>query len=277
VGLAQGQYNALSTLHYEGSFRLIEQELGDWLMSQGFSTWFGNNLNLSGFAQTAWATMSARVESVTEDIDSATTQVSIGPPKILGLEDWHALLRAQRGRQPTFKLQQKQDAQVNSNSVQGPDLGPQSAVVNASGTGGSAGSWPFRIYDTSSSGQGAITVNGTGSGATSTSDGFAGNINGIDDLNANVRQTVSGSGVVYIQLTLDANQNVTAVASMVGASVPADVLSGGFPTQTCRKIGSYNVTTSGSGSGAATSAGVVNTTNTGYVSYQFCNLAGNWW
>ena len=216
----------------------------------------------------AWATMSARIESVTEELDQATTQIVIGPPKILSLEDWHSLLRAQRGRQPTYKLQQKQNARVASNTAKGADHVPQSAVVSLSGGGGSA--WPFRVYDTSSGSQASITVNGTGPGA---GDGFIGTINGVADSNAGVKQNISGFGYVYIQLTLNSNQQVTAVQSMVGSTIPADVISNGFPTQTCRQIGSYNVT---SPSGTI-SAGVMNTSNTGYVSYQYCGGGGAWW
>lgn len=88
VGMAQFLYEALSVLHYDGTFRLVEEEVTG-------QVGMGNVVNLSG-GRAAWTTMNALVQSITEDVDSGSTQVVIGPPKHLGHDDLMELLRVGR-------------------------------------------------------------------------------------------------------------------------------------------------------------------------------------
>jgi len=90
TGLAQAMHEALSVVHWHGSFTMSEEEC-----SGGVSP--GSVLNLSG-GLAAWASMRAVVQQVAFDIDSGATTIGFGPPEHLGPQDAIALLNANRRR-----------------------------------------------------------------------------------------------------------------------------------------------------------------------------------
>jgi hypothetical protein len=90
VGLAAFLYNAMSELHYDGSFALAQNECDGTVN-------LGNTVNLYG-ARTAHQTMRALVQEVAFNIDAGTTQIQVGPPRHLGLTDLLALLQRFRVR-----------------------------------------------------------------------------------------------------------------------------------------------------------------------------------
>lgn len=90
VGLAQTLHEAVSVLHYEGRFRLSEEECQGGIAP-------GNVLNLSN-GITAWATMRAVVQSVSFNLDAGATEIVFGPPQHLGLQDYINLLIGNRNR-----------------------------------------------------------------------------------------------------------------------------------------------------------------------------------
>lgn len=99
TGLAEGLYNALSVLQYEGEITLHEEEGGEVLINAGFTDCNGVGLvlNLTG-GLAAWATMRALVQSVTEDVDRGITTLAFGPAGHLGASDLIELLRMTRLR-----------------------------------------------------------------------------------------------------------------------------------------------------------------------------------
>ena len=78
-GLAQMLYEALSVVHWQGSFVLIEEEVSATIHP-------GNVLNLTG-GLAAWSTMNAVVQRVTFDVDKGRTTIDFGPPERLALAD----------------------------------------------------------------------------------------------------------------------------------------------------------------------------------------------
>jgi len=90
VGLASMLLDALSTVHWQGSFNLVEEECAG-------SIGLGNVLNLTG-GLSAWSTMRAAIQQIDFEIDSGRTSIAFGPPEKLGLDDYIALLNANRKR-----------------------------------------------------------------------------------------------------------------------------------------------------------------------------------
>ncbi len=120
VGLARFLYESVGFLHYEGMVSLVEPECS------GLAG-LGNTLNISGSAQADWAGMNAIVQSVEEDLEAGTTEITIGPPSHLGAPDLIELLRLNRFRITyTNPATQIQTAQVTGQTR----LGQQTALEN---------------------------------------------------------------------------------------------------------------------------------------------------
>jgi hypothetical protein len=90
IGLAEALVTSRNTLHFEGRLTLKQQDCAGAIN-------MGNVLNISG-GRADWAAMTAQIQSVLEEIDSGSTTVSFGPPRILGPNDYVELLRATRNR-----------------------------------------------------------------------------------------------------------------------------------------------------------------------------------
>lgn len=90
-GLAAEFFKAINTLQYQGSVTTVEEEVS------GAAT-IGNLLNLVGSAHTAWETMAAMVQQITEELDSGRTTIILGAPEQLGPADLVELTRVNRTR-----------------------------------------------------------------------------------------------------------------------------------------------------------------------------------
>lgn len=90
VGAATAYYNALTDAQWEGDITLKELECSGSVAP-------GNRVRLTN-GQAAWATMDAVVQSVTEDLDTGRTSIELGPPDVLGLDDFIGQLNRFRNR-----------------------------------------------------------------------------------------------------------------------------------------------------------------------------------
>lgn len=130
-GLAEALYDALSVLHWQGSFTKLESEVaGD--------AHPGKKLNLTG-GLAAWATMNAMIQGVSEDIGSGKTTITFGPPEHLGPSDLVEMLRASRGARSTWRLNERTTAvkAADGGQVEGPKhTVKQNASIAPGGDGG---------------------------------------------------------------------------------------------------------------------------------------------
>lgn len=126
AGCAQGIFDSLSALHYEGQLILLEDEVSSTVRP-------GMLLNVTG-GRSAWTSMDALVQTVEEDLGSGRTVISFGPPSQLSPQEFIELLRIQRARRPSWKVQERQDGVARGAAdVEGP-VG--AANENASSGGG---------------------------------------------------------------------------------------------------------------------------------------------
>lgn len=86
TGVARAIYEAASVLHFDGQFKMVEQECSGVVG-------LGNAINFTE-GRPEWKGMNAQVYSIAEDIDQGTTTVYIGPSKNLGPDDYMELLRS---------------------------------------------------------------------------------------------------------------------------------------------------------------------------------------
>jgi hypothetical protein len=90
AGLAHSIYNDLNTLNYDGSISFTEAEVSGTIT-------MGHKVNLTGGA-TAWATMNASVQAITENAGTGVTTVSLGVNEHLTLGKLVDLMRINRTR-----------------------------------------------------------------------------------------------------------------------------------------------------------------------------------
>lgn len=98
-GLADSFYATLSVLQYDGTLVLTEEECGG-------EAQIGKLLNLTGGIP-EWATMNAQIQGVTENVDSGATQIPFGPAEHLSPQDMVELLRSNRERVPSWRLNER--------------------------------------------------------------------------------------------------------------------------------------------------------------------------
>lgn len=91
VGIAQQLWEAVGTLHYEGSMSLVSEEPSGPTV--------GQRLHITG-GRPEWATAGALIQAVEDDIETGTRTVTFGPPTHLGPADLIELLRFNRNRRP---------------------------------------------------------------------------------------------------------------------------------------------------------------------------------
>lgn len=147
TGLAQSLYDALSVLQYEGSVRLLEQEVSSAVRP-------GHVLNLTG-GVAAWATMGAQIQRVEEDVDQGATIIEVGPAQHLGPQDLLELLRPNRSRQPAFSQPSRTTGAARANSV-------TNGAVSTPNQQPSAGSGPFNrllLKDTDINATAEVSIN----------------------------------------------------------------------------------------------------------------------
>lgn len=125
-GLATQLYSALGTLQYEGDVILTESECSS-------DIGLGNTLNLSR-GRAAWATMSALIQSVEEDIQAGQTRIRFGPAAHLGPQDLVELLRVNRLRLIRTRLSTRDTGQGGNQQKLSPaELYPQQRPSAGSG------------------------------------------------------------------------------------------------------------------------------------------------
>ena len=90
TGVAAALYAAWSQLPCDGGFSLIEEEVSG-------NAYPGRKLNLTG-GRTAWASMNALIQQVTENVDQGHTAITFGPARHIDPDDLVALLTSLRSR-----------------------------------------------------------------------------------------------------------------------------------------------------------------------------------
>ena len=145
TGLAAALYAATSVLQYDGVLELTETECSGAAAP-------GQLLDLTG-GRAEWATMAAQIQRVEESIDTGVTRITVGPAKHLSREDLNQLLRVNRKRKPSYRLNQRTSGQASGDAAQvlGGEQHPRSdSVVRPSaGTASAAVNQPFQLLNLS--------------------------------------------------------------------------------------------------------------------------------
>lgn len=142
-GIAQYIYGHMNVLQYEGDYVTVGAEFVDSTSSQ-FLT-LGNKLNLTGGA-TAWATMNAQIQEITEDYATHTTSVKIGVAKFLEVGQLSSMLNMWRFRRPWYNPAIRTDnTQVGTGQV---DMAKANAGANT--TDGLKTTGASKVFDYSS-------------------------------------------------------------------------------------------------------------------------------
>jgi hypothetical protein len=129
VGLAHALYDSLSTVNYEGSVTVQQAECTD-LAQPG-----RNTLNITG-GLAAWATMAAVIQSVSHDLDTGRTTITVGPPQHLSPQDLAALVRNTRLRNVSSNPRQGVDGDTepdDTGDLEGVTATPQKSGAGESG------------------------------------------------------------------------------------------------------------------------------------------------
>jgi hypothetical protein len=95
TGMALYFYNVLSILQYEGEIELESAEVGT-------VQYLGKLLNVTGTANSDWATMNALVTEVDEDLDAGKVTVRFGANKYLSPGELMDLLKVTRTREWSY-------------------------------------------------------------------------------------------------------------------------------------------------------------------------------
>lgn len=127
TGLAEFLYNGLNPLRYDASFTLIESECSGAVDVR-------NVVNLFG-SRAAFQTMNALVNEVALSLDNGVTQISCGPPRVLGLNQLLALLQRFRVRRAYTNPDTQDTGEIGANEGQvnlGKATGGTNSVPGAS-------------------------------------------------------------------------------------------------------------------------------------------------
>jgi hypothetical protein len=144
AGLAAAIQAGTGVLQYDGLLELTEVECSG-------TTAPGQLLNLSG-GRAEWASMSAQIQRVEEEIDTGTTRITVGPAKHLDRENLQQLLRMNRARRPSYRLTERTSGEAKGNAAQvlGGEQQPRSdSVVRPSSSGTAAPNQPFALLNLS--------------------------------------------------------------------------------------------------------------------------------
>lgn len=225
VGLAQALYDAVSVLQYDGVLELTEQECSGVAAP-------GTLLNLSG-GRAEWATMAAQIQRVEEQIDLGSTKITVGPAKHLGQSDLTELMRANRSRRISFRLNERTTGSGSGNAAQvhGGELSARSDSVFRPSASAPAMNKPFELLDASDETGLKVMVN---------ANSFI-----QQSLTPNDLATISGLGAaiavdvgmqVWLEIDFNADMSIAAVSVNSGdggwSGFPAPfVYSGDYPDQ----------------------------------------------
>ncbi len=94
-GVCAALYSEWSGLHYDGQFRITEEEC-----SGAFS--LGNSVNITG-GLSGWSSMAAMVAHTSEHLDTGDSEVSLGPLRTVDIDSLVSLFRATRNRQFSYR------------------------------------------------------------------------------------------------------------------------------------------------------------------------------
>ncbi len=144
TGLAQALFDATGTLQYDGVLELTEAECSGMAAP-------GCLLNLTG-GRTEWATMSAQIQRTEERVDLGQTRLTVGPAKHLGQADLATMLRANRNRRISFRLNERTSGKASGNAakVQGGEQLPRSdSNFRPSASSAPEPNKPFELLDAS--------------------------------------------------------------------------------------------------------------------------------
>ncbi|MCE0484362.1 MAG: hypothetical protein LV479_09015 [Methylacidiphilales bacterium] len=143
AGLAQALYDAVSVLPYDGTIELTEEECS----GVGAP---GNLLNLTG-GRAEWSTMAAQIQRIEEQIDAGITRLTVGPGKHLGHGDLAELLRVNRQRRPSWRLNERTSGNAGDHAtkVQGGEQSPRSDSIFRPSAGSTETNKPFELLDAS--------------------------------------------------------------------------------------------------------------------------------
>lgn len=138
TGFAQYLYECMAPLHLEGDMTLTEQECSDVLpVGCVFNTTDG---------RAEWQTANMLVIEVSEDIDMGTTEVTFGPPLMLGLQELEELFRANYGLIPSYQLSDRTTGMSSSSAtVTDPKHAGESGSTGPPTPGGGSTPGPFGI------------------------------------------------------------------------------------------------------------------------------------
>lgn len=107
-GLASKIYSQFQEVQFEGSFTLLEEEVG--------GTWHpGKVLNLTGGLD-EWMAMRAQIQQVQENVDEGRTVITFGPAEHLSPQDFVELLRVNRIRKKTDNSEVRATGETSSRS-----------------------------------------------------------------------------------------------------------------------------------------------------------------
>jgi len=142
-GLAQVLFDAVGVLHYDGTLELTEEECS------GVGT-PGSLVNLTG-GRAEWTTMGAQIQRVEELVDTGQTRLIVGPGKHLRHGDLVELLRINRQRRTSFRLNERTTGSGSGNAakVQGGEMSPRSDSLFRPSSGVATLNKPFELLDAS--------------------------------------------------------------------------------------------------------------------------------
>ena len=127
-GLAQALYNDLNAPHYQGTVKVIAEDVSG-------SEPIGSRVKITG-GDAAWATMSACVQSVTDYLDTGTSILQVGPPAHLTPSDILDLRRANRQRRPAISSPSRSSGQTSGGTVDLSSAQPKSVHGSSPGRWG---------------------------------------------------------------------------------------------------------------------------------------------
>lgn len=123
VGLAQALFEAVSVVHFQGEYALLESECMGGIHP-------GMVLNLSG-GLVEWATMRAAIQRVVYNLDAGRTSITFGPPEHLSPQDHIALLNANRLRITAFSADARSTGVASAEEIE-----TGGGTADSSGAGG---------------------------------------------------------------------------------------------------------------------------------------------
>lgn len=222
-GLAAAILASISTLHYEGSISLKQQDAGDTPL-------ISRTINIQG-GRSEWASMAAQVYSVNYDLDAGSTQISFGPARHLAAADLFQLYRNTRTRRAVGG-----STKISTGGSDNALGNNHPSTISADDSGAPQEDYAFRVKN---DGDGTVSVS-AGSVNTESATGLtpAGKPTELWlKATLNASSVVTGAAVVTSSVTDSATQTTRQIATIVW--------NGNVPTITQGIKGSQNLVSCG--------------------------------